>query len=175
MRYLSDTDYLIDASGGMSSAMLTLGRLADAGIAVSIISLGEMFEGAYSVSEPARVIAEYRMFLATYAVIPLSDPIMVVFGGLRVRLRRSGLLIPDFDLLIASTAIHHGLTLITRNRRHFARLPELTLYLPSEWWLPAGNDAESRGGSSGLGAGIPAAHELFAGSADQLGRWQLPE
>ena len=35
------------------------------------------------------------------------------------------------DLLIAATAIAEDLTLITRNVRHFARLPDLNLYQPS--------------------------------------------
>lgn len=39
-----------------------------------------------------------------------------------------GMLIPDLDLLIASTAIVHNLTLMTRNTRHFSRIAELTLY-----------------------------------------------
>jgi predicted nucleic acid-binding protein len=32
-------------------------------------------------------------------------------------------LILDMDLLIASSAIHHDLTLMTRNVRHFRRFP----------------------------------------------------
>ena len=45
--------------------------------------------------------------------------------------RRQGQLIPDLDLLIAATALHHDLTLLTRNIRHFNRIPELRLYQPS--------------------------------------------
>jgi tRNA(fMet)-specific endonuclease VapC len=36
-------------------------------------------------------------------------------------------LIPDFDILIAATAIHHDLTLVTRNQKHLARIPGLKL------------------------------------------------
>ena len=56
---------------------------------------------------------------------------MDVFARTRVELRRAGRLIPDLDLLIAATAIHHDLTLLTRNVRHFGRIPELQLYQPS--------------------------------------------
>lgn len=38
-----------------------------------------------------------------------------------------GNLIPDLDLLIASTALEHALVLLTRNRRHFQRIPQLRL------------------------------------------------
>jgi predicted nucleic acid-binding protein len=38
------------------------------------------------------------------------------------------LLIPYLDLLIAATALAYDLTLLTRNRRHFQRIPDLKLY-----------------------------------------------
>jgi tRNA(fMet)-specific endonuclease VapC len=53
---------------------------------------------------------------------------MEVFARTRADLRRSGQLIADLDLLIAATALHHDLTLLTRNVRHFARIPGLRLY-----------------------------------------------
>jgi predicted nucleic acid-binding protein len=53
------------------------------------------------------------------------------FAETRALLRRRGELIADFDLLIAATALHHDLTLLTFNLRHFERIPELRLYQPS--------------------------------------------
>jgi tRNA(fMet)-specific endonuclease VapC len=130
VKYLADTDYLNDSSGDIPAALRTLSQLSSQGIAVSIVSLGEIFEGAYGFPDPPRLLAGYRQFLATYPVLPLTDPIMDVFAATRARLRRAGLLIPDFDLAIAATALHHELSLITRNLRHFARVPELKLYRP---------------------------------------------
>jgi len=37
-------------------------------------------------------------------------------------------MVQDPDLLIAATALTHGLTLVTRNVRHFQRVPDLDLY-----------------------------------------------
>jgi predicted nucleic acid-binding protein len=53
---------------------------------------------------------------------------MEIFGRTRSELRRAGWLIPDLDLLIAATAVHHDLVLMTRSVRHFARIPELRLF-----------------------------------------------
>ena len=36
-------------------------------------------------------------------------------------------MIGDFDALIAATALHHRLTLVTRNLRHFGRISDLSL------------------------------------------------
>lgn len=126
--YLVDTDWLIDAITGVPAARAVLDRLSGDGLAVSLVSLGELFEGAHRSPDPARHLASLKGFLTGYTMLTLSEPIMEVFAASRARLRRSGLLIPDFDLLIAATAIHHDLTLLTRNLRHFARLSDLKLH-----------------------------------------------
>lgn len=43
------------------------------------------------------------------------------------QLRSIGTLIDETDLLIAATAIRHGVTLVTRNTKHFERIPGLSL------------------------------------------------
>jgi tRNA(fMet)-specific endonuclease VapC len=50
------------------------------------------------------------------------------FAQIRGQLRRQGQLIGDMDVLIAATALHHGLVLVTANRRHFDRVPNLMVY-----------------------------------------------
>lgn len=52
------------------------------------------------------------------------------FARIRGELRRQGLGIPDADLLIACTALAHDLTLVTRNFRHFERVPALRIHQP---------------------------------------------
>jgi tRNA(fMet)-specific endonuclease VapC len=126
--YLVDTDWLIDAIVGVPAARALLDRLSDDGLAVSIVSLGELFEGVHLSPDPAGHVASLKGFLTGYTVLNLSEPIMEVFGRLRADLRRQGKLIPDLDLLIAATTLVHGLTLLTRNVRHFARIPDLQLY-----------------------------------------------
>lgn len=130
MSYLVDSDWLIDAFLGVPTTVNLMAQLRDDGLAVSIVSYGELFEGAVGAPDPATELARFRRFLARLALLPLDDPTIERFAYLRVDLRRRGQLIPDLDLLIAATALQHDLTLITRNTRHFARLPELRLYQP---------------------------------------------
>jgi tRNA(fMet)-specific endonuclease VapC len=52
-------------------------------------------------------------------VLPLDERICDRFGLERGRLRQQRLTIGDFDLLIATTCLRHGLTLCSNNRRHF--------------------------------------------------------
>jgi len=54
-------------------------------------------------------------------------PSLETFAKEKARLKRAGKLIPDFDLLIGTTALHHGLTLVTNNTKHMQRLEGLQL------------------------------------------------
>jgi tRNA(fMet)-specific endonuclease VapC len=131
VRYLVDSDWLIDAFLGIPTAVNLLAWLRGEGLAVSIISYGELFEGALGPPDPAAELAHVRRFLARLAVLALDEATMERFARIRGGLRRRGQRIPDLDLLIAATAMHHDLALLTRNVRHFRRIPELTLYEPS--------------------------------------------
>jgi predicted nucleic acid-binding protein len=69
-----------------------------------------------------------REFLTLFTVIDLTDPIMERFARIRYQLRTRGNLIPDFDLIVAATALELDLTLLTFNVRHFERIAGLALY-----------------------------------------------
>jgi predicted nucleic acid-binding protein len=130
MRYLVDSDWLVDALVGIPAAVQMLDRLLDQGneVNVSIISVGDFYEGTYDAPDPQEHLRHFRVFLSRIPVVPLSDPIMEVFARTRSDLRRQGQLIPDFDIAIAATALHHDLVLITRNLRHFGRISDLRLH-----------------------------------------------
>ena len=131
MSYLIDSDWLIDVLIGVPAAVGVVERLSDQELAVSIVSYGELFEGALGDANPREELERCRALLERFTLVPLSDPIMERFARTRKQLREAGRLIPDLDLLIAATAVHHDLTLATRNLRHFARIPDLKLYQPS--------------------------------------------
>jgi predicted nucleic acid-binding protein len=73
----------------------------------------------------------FRFFLDPFRVLEIDDRIAESFAEIRAYLRRRGELVGDLDLLIAATALHHNLTLLTFNRRHFARVPGLRVWEPS--------------------------------------------
>lgn len=131
MRYLVDSDWLIDAATGRPRAQRIIARLSDEGLAVSIIAVAEVDEGAFGTPDPQVTLAGLRDFLSDFAVLPLTDPIVEHFARMRSALRQQGQLIPDMDLLIAATALDADLTLVTRNVRHFERIVASQLYRPS--------------------------------------------
>lgn len=56
---------------------------------------------------------ELRVFLNTVTVLGIDEDISVRFGREKSRLSQRGMVVGDIDLLIAATALHHDLTLLT--------------------------------------------------------------
>ncbi len=130
MRYLVDSDYVADWLKGRPEAVTVLSTLAPEGLAISLITYGEIYEGIFYGSNPQKHEHGFRQFLRQADVLPFTKPIMKRFAHVRGRLRQTGSIIGQADILIAATALHHNLTIVTRNVRHFARIPNLRLYQP---------------------------------------------
>jgi predicted nucleic acid-binding protein len=102
-------------------------RLRQGGIAISLLTVGEIYEGIYSGVNPIEDEAIFRHFLVGVDILNLDFEIMQRVGRIRGSLRSQGLLIPDVDLLIAAIALEYRITLVSRNHRHFDRIPDLLL------------------------------------------------
>ena len=59
-------------------------------------------------------------------MIPIKDAIPL-FAKEKARLRKDGTLVEDFDLLIGTTAVKEGLTMVTENTRHFQNIDGIKL------------------------------------------------
>jgi predicted nucleic acid-binding protein len=131
-RYLLDTDWIVDALNGQETAIKTILELASSGLALSIITYGELYEGAAFAHDPQPALAGLRSFLKGKAILPLTQPIMERFAHIRGSLPRSiRQQIGDLDILIAATCLEHNLTLLTRNLKDFQQIPNLKLYQPN--------------------------------------------
>lgn len=128
MKYLVDTDWVAAYLKGQRHEVSELTALAPDGLAISLIMFGEVYEGIYYGHDPVTQARGFRQFLRAVKVLPLNRAVMQRFARIRGELRAKGQLIGDPDILIAVTAIHYRLTLITGNLRHFARIPDLQLY-----------------------------------------------
>lgn len=94
----------------------------------SAVVVGELFKGAYRSRASERHLANIEeRVLPAVTVLPYDVATARVFGLTRARLEAAGSVLPDADLQIAATAIHHGLELVTGNVKHFERIPGLAL------------------------------------------------
>ena len=130
MAYLLDSDWLILRSANRPTAVQLVRQLASAGLAVSVITYLEVFQGLDREPDPGAAEVRLGRLLATMTVLPVSRDVArrCAFRALRQQGRRIG---PRaLDLLIAATAIEHDLALVTRNVDDYRDVPGLRLYPP---------------------------------------------
>jgi predicted nucleic acid-binding protein len=87
-RYLVDTDWIIDVLNVQETAIQMVLELVPSGIAVSIITYGELYEGAAFAQNPEPALTGLRAFLKGKDIIPLTQPIMERFAHVRGSLPR---------------------------------------------------------------------------------------
>ena len=123
--YLVDTDWAIDYLNGQDRTRKRLEEIEESGLALSIISLAEVYEGIYYSKDPEGNEKALLDFLQDVTLINIDEEISRLFGKERGRLRAVGKMTSDFDLLVGITARRYGLTLLTNNRRHFQNIDGL--------------------------------------------------
>ena len=127
MKYLVDSDWVVDYLKGRSNALTLLDDLLHEGLAISIITFGEVYEGIYYSRDPKHNEAIFRSFLRGVNILGINLHIARRFAIIRGELRGKGQLIGQPDILIAATAICHDLILLTRNMKDYQRIPDLKL------------------------------------------------
>ena len=125
MDYILDADWIIQALAGDKKTINKLQNLRGYKLAVSLIQIGEIYEEAYTYANPEEQLKQFQQFLRPFEILNLNEPIMQRFAEIRSYLRRKGEIIQDFDILLAATAQHHNLTILTYNKRHLDRIPNL--------------------------------------------------
>ena len=123
--YLVDTDWIIDFLKGKQEVVEKLTVCADDGLAVSIISLAELFEGVHASTDPDRHMRGLDAFISGVEVLGVDREIAEEFGCQRARLRKQGRIIDNFDLIIGVSCVVHRLKLFTDNISHFDRIEGL--------------------------------------------------
>ena len=133
LHYCLDTDMCIYLLNGYPRVKTRVAEVGVTALAVAIPTVGELYFGAYNSGRVEANIARVRAFLSPPGpqVLRIDEPAAEQFGRFKALLRRAGRPIGDIDLFIAGVAVCHGLTVVTNNTEHFARIPEL----PLENWL----------------------------------------
>lgn len=130
MTYLYDSDILIDYLAGDSTTKQIVVPLLPAGGFVSVISYIEVLHGVLAGPDPIAMEAALDGFLDDVPLRSVSPAIARRCARLRNDLARRGRRVRQrgLDLVVAATALEHGLTLVTRNKADYHDIPGLSLY-----------------------------------------------
>ena len=129
MDYLIDSDVFIDYLYLDPDATAFVEGLVPAGIAISIITYMESFEGTFQKPDPLASQHQHAEFLEAVPVLPFSVSTAKLCAQLRHDLSSRGKRVGSrvLHLMIASTAIEHNLILVTRNRSDYQDIPNLRI------------------------------------------------
>ncbi len=125
-QYLLDTNiciYLLKDLFGLAEKIETIGA---SNFFLSEITIAELKFGAENSDFPERNTKKINQLQQLFTVIPIFNS-LDIYAKEKARLKRTGRILDDFDLLIGATAIYNNLTLVTRNVSHFDRLNEIEI------------------------------------------------
>lgn len=123
MSYLLDTVVLSEMRKSQPSpkVLAWLKRQKVEELFISVVSIGEIERGITmarkknpAFSDELALWLQQLLTLHTDRVLPITSNIARTWGKLSAQLGHDGA-----DILIAATAIHHKLTVVTRNVKHF--------------------------------------------------------
>jgi tRNA(fMet)-specific endonuclease VapC len=102
-------------------------------VAISTVTLAELYAGAYKHSQVGRLVALIADLLQEVQPLDFDSMCAERFGQARGSLLQRGISVPTTDLMIASVALVHNLTLVTHNTADFQNIPGLRL---DDWLAP---------------------------------------
>lgn len=133
--HILDSDTLTHLYAGHPGVINRLKSLEDPDVCTTIITKIELLRGRFDFLLKAATGDElnraqqwlYRTeeLLSQIVIIPFNEASLIQFDRLRItkKYRKIG----RADLLIASIALAHRATIVTRNIRHFQQIPNLNL------------------------------------------------
>jgi len=127
LSYLVDTDWAVHWLHGNERIRQRMEELRGQGLALSAVSLAELWEGVNYSRDPLQSEHGLNDFLRRVSFVSIVEETCKLFGKERGRLRAAGKRVADFDLIIGVTARQHELTLLTNNRRHFENIEGLRI------------------------------------------------
>ena len=125
--FLLDTDTIIYNLKGNEAIRRNLQDHFEDPMKICVITIMELYYGAYKSKKITGNLSKVRTIENAFEIISVSSECAEISGMLRASLKKSGMLLDDFDLIIASCAMTNNLTLVTNNTKHFSRIDGLKL------------------------------------------------
>ncbi len=133
---LLDTDIFSEILKGIDQNVVTRAdayRATFGRYTLSVITVMEIVKGFHKVQREAR-IQQFLVELPTVELLTLDLQTSILTGRIYADLERTGQPIGRADPMIAATALHQGLTLVTGNLHHYQRIQAVGYDLRLDNW-----------------------------------------
>jgi tRNA(fMet)-specific endonuclease VapC len=139
--YLLDTNICVHIINGKYDLAARLKRAGLTACFLSELTVAELLYGVANSSPTHQLANRQRLTqfrrLFNERILPISDA-LETYAQQKAHLKRIGRLQGEFDMLIGSVAVAHGLTLVTHNTRHFTDMVGIVL----EDWVQEYEDGQ---------------------------------
>ena len=125
-KYLLDTNICIYFIKGQFNLDKKISEVGEENCFISEITVAELkygIENSKSV-EAMRIVVE--AFIPKFPIIPIYNS-LDIYAKEKAKLRKQGLLVDDFDILIGATAIANDMIMVTNNVVHLNRLKNIVI------------------------------------------------
>lgn len=125
-KYLLDTNICIYFIKGQYQLDKKIAEVGQQNCFISEMTVAELKYGVENSKtiEDMRVIVE--ALLPKFSVIPIYNS-LDIYAKEKARLRKQGLMIDDFDILIGATAVTFEMVMVTNNVAHLSRLENIVI------------------------------------------------
>ncbi len=136
-----ETDVTIDYLRNSNEKVVnSINNMIDQGYDLKItqITACELWFGVYRLKSKEKRISEAKklnkFFLGFPDILTMDNNAIRIYGEFCAELEKTGQKVPQFDLLNASIAISNQVSLITRDKKHFPRINNLSEFEFLELW-----------------------------------------
>lgn len=96
-------------------------------IYLSSVTVSELYYGVEKSNQVDKNLEALKGFLTPFRIVSFDFPSAEIFGKIRSKLERKGVVIGPYDLQIASIAMANDFVLVTNNTKEFKRVAGLNI------------------------------------------------
>lgn len=120
-----DSDFLIAWLQNNADTLKKLEKLQPSSASTTMINVFELYKGVYRSKRKEKELQKVKELLDSLELLTLDHESARKAGELDADMKSNT--VEEADLLIASMVLTNGETLITRNIKHFEKVPGLTI------------------------------------------------
>ncbi len=125
-KYLLDTNICIFFIKGLYNLNTKIISVGVENCFISEMTIAELKFGIENSKNPEVMRPIVEKFISKFPVIPIFNS-LDIYAKEKARLKKIGLMVDDFDILIGSTAIVNGMIIVTNNVKHLNRLENIII------------------------------------------------
>ncbi len=136
-RLVLDTNVIVQHLRGKPKESELISKLQETSdLATTIINSYELYFGAYKSRNSKINLGAAKGFLQSIEVLDFDDRCADKAGQVMAKLEGAGHVLDPRDIFIGTIALENGYSVLTRNVKHFERIPDLLVINPMDLLLP---------------------------------------